>query len=196
MRRFRRPEMSSTAGGHPRTCVGRFQARTRTRVFPRKDLALGAPSNATLRTSLSRHSKSPRPRPPSPLTGHTAMFARCADKRFSGSGYRPTISATALPTHGHTPEHPILAFFWSPAFAIGSRSALALAGPVEGPTTFPCRRRIASAASRISSSGTRRTALQARRKTNLEGHRSTGTPLAGDASIRPSLAAMAVGRQR
>jgi hypothetical protein len=83
-------------------------------VFPRKDLALGAPSNATLRTSLSRHSKSPRPRPPSTLTGHTAMFARCADKRFSGSGWRPTTSATPLPTRGHALEHPILAFPLAP----------------------------------------------------------------------------------
>jgi hypothetical protein len=42
------------------------------------------------------------------------MFTRMTGKRFSGSGERPTTSATALPTHGHTPEHPILADFNAP----------------------------------------------------------------------------------
>jgi hypothetical protein len=42
------------------------------------------------------------------------MFTRMTGLRFSGSGERPTTSATALPTHGHTPEHPILANFNAP----------------------------------------------------------------------------------
>jgi len=56
----------------------------------------------------------PRARPPSPPTEPLAMFTRMTGLRFSGSGERPTTSATALPTHGHTPEHPILANFNAP----------------------------------------------------------------------------------
>jgi hypothetical protein len=57
--------------------------------------ALGAPSPTAPRVLLSRHIKGYRrldPRPcPSP---RFALFTRDADRRFSGSGYRPTTSAT------------------------------------------------------------------------------------------------------
>lgn len=72
-------------------------------------------SSLRFRDAQSHCALDPRPRPSSRF----AMFTRSADKRFSGSGCRPTTSATALPTHGHTPEHPILALrFERPAFAV------------------------------------------------------------------------------
>jgi len=127
---------------------------------PRRPFACSA-----RRTSLSRDSKPLPARPPSPLIVRFAMFTRSADKRFSGSGCRPTTSATALSTHGHTPEHPILAqWFERPACAVDLESAHAFRRAFGGPATFPCRRRIASATSRNSPIETGRTAMQARRK--------------------------------
>jgi len=102
----------------------------------------------------------PRPRSPS----RTAVLARSVDKRFSGSDCRPTTSATTLPTHGHTPEHPILAVIRRSALRDNPEIALTSHQACYGLVTFPCRRRVASAASCDSPFGTIRTALQARRK--------------------------------
>jgi hypothetical protein len=96
----RRGTPTPTRGSLPGSCAVTCASATSS--------ALGVPSHAALRTSLSRHPNhralDPRPRP----SFRFAMFTRSVDERFSGSDYRPTTSATALPTHGHTPEHPIL----------------------------------------------------------------------------------------
>jgi hypothetical protein len=65
------------------------------------------------------------------------MFTRMTGKRFSGSGERPTTSATALPTHGHTPEHPILADF-NAAFLGDAEPALASTTPFWGALLRAC----------------------------------------------------------
>jgi len=85
------------------------------------------------RDAQSHCALDPRPRPPARF----AMFTRSVDKRFSGSGCRPTTSATALPTHGHTPEHPILAVTSErPAFAVTPRLLSCSPDPC-GPDDLP-----------------------------------------------------------
>jgi len=68
MRRSRRPEVPSIAGGHPRARVDRRQARMRSRVLPQWT-GLSAPLHTRfLRAPLSRFSKTPPARPSSPFT--------------------------------------------------------------------------------------------------------------------------------
>jgi hypothetical protein len=164
MRHSLRPEVPSIVRGHPRTCVNRCRSRSRSRVFPRRSgprrpFTHGSQNFAFAKLQGYRE-LDPRPCPPPRL----ALFTRDADERFSGSGYRPTTSATDFPTRGHTPEHPIFAFRAAPALGGGAESALA------SPCVFRARRpspleegsralRTATALPR----STRRT-LQARRK--------------------------------
>jgi len=126
----------------------------------RDDPALGALSPTALepRFRVSRGYRGLDPRPcPSP---RLALFTRCADGRFSGSGYRPTTSATDYPTHGHTPEPPAFALRAVPRFTLDVEGDLALACFL-GHATFPSRRRITRAANRDSPSGADRAMLQA-----------------------------------
>jgi len=109
MRRSVRPEVPSTAGGHPRACVSRFRFRGAVTCVSATNPALAIPSPAAPAAALSHRRRLLRARPPSPPTVRLAMFTRSAGKRFSGSDGRPTTSATSLPTHGHTLEHPFLA---------------------------------------------------------------------------------------
>jgi len=118
MRRSVRPEMPSTAGGHPRTRVSRFRFRDAVTCVSATNPALAIPSPAALAAALSHCRRLLRARPPSLPTVRLAMFTRSAGERFSGSDGRPTTSATSLPTHGHTLEHPFLAKSERPASAV------------------------------------------------------------------------------
>jgi hypothetical protein len=109
MRRSLRPEVPSIAGGRPRTCVSRFRLRDAVTCVSATTPALAIPSPAAPTAVLSRCRRLLRARPPSLPTVPLAMFTREAGERFSGSDGRPTTSATSLPTHGHTLEHPFLA---------------------------------------------------------------------------------------
>jgi hypothetical protein len=196
MRRSLRPEVPSVFGGHPRACVNRRQSRSRSRVFPRRfgprrPFTHGSQS---LALALPEGYRRLDPRPcPSP---RIALFTRYADRHFSGSGCRPTTSATDLPTHGHTPEHPIFAFRPSRVFAVTPN----LRSP--SPCLFRARRpspleegsRTLRTATALPKPARRRCKHAAKR--DPESHPPIETPLAGDASIRPPFAAMAVGRQR
>jgi len=106
MRRSVRPEVPSTAGGRPRTRVCRFRFRDAVTCVSATNPALAIPSPVAPPAALSRCRRLLRARPPSLPTVRLAMFTRDAGERFSGSDGRPTTSATSLPTHGHTLEHP------------------------------------------------------------------------------------------
>jgi hypothetical protein len=159
--------LSTTRGAFHRwrtltPCVSRRQSRSRSRVFPRRSgprrpFTHGA--RATLSRGPSYRALDPRPCPSPRL----ALFTRCADGRFSGSGYRPTTSATDYPTHGHTPEPPVFALRTVPSLSrVDVEGDLAFACFL-GHATFPSRRRITRAANRGSPSGTDRATMQARR---------------------------------
>jgi hypothetical protein len=113
-----RPEVPSIAGGRPRTCVSRFRLRDAVTCVSATTPALAIPSPAAPTAVLSRCRRLLRARPPSLPTVPLAMFTREAGERFSGSDGRPTTSATSLPTHGHTLEHPFLAQSERPASAV------------------------------------------------------------------------------
>jgi len=196
MRRSVRPEMPSTAGGHPRTRVSRFRFRDAVTCVSATNPALATSSPAAPTAKLSLPRRLLRARSPSLLTVRLAMLTRSAGARFSGSGGRPTTSATSLPTHGHTLEHPFLASPERPA------SAVTPDPPSLPPRFFRARwpspveegpRRL-----RAVTTPPRPTSLRCKlaTKRDPECHRSIATPLAGDASIRPPFAAMAVERQR
>jgi len=93
-RRSLRPEVPSIAGGHSRPCVNRCRSRSRSRVFPRRPdprrpFTLGSPE-VRFRDARGYRELDPRPCP----SPRFALFTRSADRRFSGSGHRPTTSAT------------------------------------------------------------------------------------------------------
>jgi hypothetical protein len=118
MRRSVRPEMPSAAGGRPRARVSRFRFRDAVTCVSATNPALATSSPAAPTVPLSLHRRLLRARSPSLPTARLAMFTRDAGERFSGSGGRPTTSATSLPTHGHTLEHPFLARPERPASAV------------------------------------------------------------------------------
>jgi len=118
MRRSVRPEVPSIAGGRPRARVSRFRFRDAVTCVSATNPALAILSPAAPPAALSRRRRLLRARPPSLPTVRLAMFTRSAGKRFSGSDGRPTTSATSLPTHGHTLEHPFLAKSERPASAV------------------------------------------------------------------------------
>jgi len=107
----------------------------------------------------------PRARSPSPPIA--PLRAVHAKRRLALLWIRlpPNDFCNLLPTHGHTPEHPILAFRRAPLSRGAPECALVLVMPFWGLTTFPSRRRITRAASRDSPSEACPTALQERRKT-------------------------------
>lgn len=197
MGRLSPPGMPSIDKGHSRTRANRCRFRVRSR-----EVSATTQPSAPLRPWLhARNFRSAhgyrglgsRPR----ASSRSAIFSRGADTRFSEPGCRLSTSATYFPTHGHTLEHPILAL---PRTAAPFRAQSALVRSrlrhscFRGMATFPSRRRIAKATSRDSPSdaGLRRCKLAAGYDTG--NHRPIVTPLAGDASIRPPLAAVAVGR--
>jgi len=197
MRRSLRPKVPSTAGGHSRTRVSRYRCRDAVTCASATISALAAPSPVAPAASLSRRRRLLRARPPSLPTAHLAMFTRNASKRFSGSGRRPTTSATSLPTHGHTLEHPFPAKIRVSRFPRRPRTR-----PRSPPRFFRTQR-----PSPVEEGSRRLRAVTTSSKPALprcklatghdpECHRPIATPLAGNASIRPPFAAMAVGRQR
>jgi len=113
---------------------------------------------------LSYRALDPRPRPSPRL----ALFTRGADRRFSGSGYRPTTSATdfrrtdTLPSirFSHSSRRPAHQDWWAVTSNLRSFSPACLRL-----ATFPSRRRTTSTANRDSPSEAGSTTLQARRKT-------------------------------
>lgn len=90
----------------------------------------------------------PRARSPSPPIA--PLRAVHAKRRLALLWIRlpPNDFCNLLPTHGHTPEHPILAFRRAPLSRGAPECALVLVMPFWGLTTFPSRRRITRAASR------------------------------------------------
>jgi len=196
MRRSLRPEVPSTAGGHSRACVSRFRFRDAVTCVSATNPALAIPSPATPPAALSRRRRLLRARPPSLPTVRLAMFTRDADRRFSGSDGRPTTSATSLPTHGHTLEHPFLAKIQAPRLCGNPEPAFASIALFTAPWPSPVEegpRRL-----RAVTTPPKPTLLRCKlaKERDPECHRPTVTPLAGDASIRPPFAAMAVERQR
>jgi hypothetical protein len=167
----------------------------RVHVCLRDDSALGAPLPSALGSGRLRDAPGCRELDPRPCpSSRFALFTRSADGRFSGSDCRPTTSATYF---RRTVTLPSIRFsrFDGPPSRGTAESALGLVMLFWGTTTSPSRRRMTSAASRDSPSGARPTALQARRWTRPRKLRPIGTPLAGDASIRPPFAVVAVERQ-
>jgi len=110
-----------------------------------------APLRSRSRALLSRcpgdRKLDPRPRPSPRL----ALFTRSADKRFSGSGCRPTISATDFRRADTLDRASGFRAFASPRIRSDAETALAIARFL-GHATFPSRRRTTSAANRDSPS--------------------------------------------
>jgi len=83
-------------------------------------LALGVSSLATLRTPLSRRSKPPRARPPSP----PIVRSRCSRETLTSASLGQTAAQRLLQlhfsTHGHTLEQPFLANGFEARFVTGS----------------------------------------------------------------------------
>jgi len=165
MRRSLRPEVPSIAGGRPRTCVSRFRLRDAVTCVSATTSALAIPSPVAPPAPLSRCRRLLRARPPSLPTVPLAMFTREAGERFSGSDGRPTTSATTLPTHGHTLEHPFPAKIRVSRLCGDPEPALASTALFYGAVAFPCRRRTAKAASRDNPFKTDPAALQTRNGT-------------------------------
>jgi len=173
--------------------VNRCWSRSRSRVFPRgasarRPFALGS------RCLASRGPGSPRARSPSLPIG--TLRAVHAKRRRTLLWIRlpPNDFCNLLPTHGHTPEHPILAFSMRPAFRRDAEFALAFADACLGrrqPSPLEEGTREPRAATILPKPARRRCKHAV--KQDLESHPPIETPLAGDASIRPPFAAMAVG---
>lgn len=196
MRRFVQPKVPSTVGGHPRTRVDRRRYLVRSRdvsAWVQRSAPLHSPLLVPrFRAARGYCELDPRPRPSS----RAAILTQRADTRFSGSDCRPTTSATALPTHGHAPELPILVQIRDPAFRRYRGRALAPAPPFTERRPSPLEEgsRVPRAVTVLSKPAPRR--CKGAVTHNLESHRPIGTSLAGDASIQPPLATAAVGRQR
>jgi len=184
------------------TRMNRRQSPSRSRDVVSRRPGPSAPFHPRLlKPSLSRllwvtAGLDPRPL----LSTRLALFTRNADRRFSGSGYRPTTSATYFPTHGHTPEHPILAFRACRALRVEDRicsrfrRGALLRARTWRPSPLEERSRELRAVTALPEPAQRRCKHAARQ--DLENHRPIATPLAGDASMRPPFEVMAVGRQR
>lgn len=185
--------MPSIAEGHSRACVNRCRSRMRSRDGFRFGPALGALSLTALRACFrvvrSYRALDPRPRP-SPCF---AIFTRNIDRRFCGSGSRPTTSATtirradtltslrfsraryaAFRSPHRTRPHFRHSFLWEQCSSPLEEESREL----RAATALPNRPYDAAK----------------RRKAPHESHRPITTPLAGGAPTRPSLAAMNVGR--
>lgn len=81
--------------------------RLRSRELPLRKRPFGFRSPAAPKTALPHRPGLRQARPPSPGTDRLALLRSTLDTRFSGSGYRPSTSATALRRMGTTHEHPI-----------------------------------------------------------------------------------------
>jgi len=136
MRRSLRSEVPSTVRGHPRSCVDRCQL-VRGHVCYRDEQTLGAISLAGPRRRACALLRGYRElRSPSPPVVRLALFTRSADLRFSGSGYRPTTSATNYDARTHSrASDPRL--FARPAFCGDVECALDLAMLFYGIVTAP-----------------------------------------------------------
>jgi len=166
----------------------------RCHVCLRDDPASGALSPSAPEVPLSRRSGLPRARSPSlPIAPPRAVHAR---RRQALLWIRPPPNdfCNLLPTHGHTPEHPILAFpsprvlAWTPNLP----SFLAVLFRVRRPSPLEEGSRALRAETALLKPARRRCKRAAKRDPGSQ--RPIDTPLAGDASIRPPFAAMAVGR--
>jgi len=122
MRRISRPEVPSIARGHSRACVNRCRSRVRSRDGFRYGPALGAPSLTAPRAPLSRRPWLRCARPPSPRIAPFRDFH--AKRRHALLWVRlpPNDFCNYIPTHGHTHEHPILAYFDAPHYAVASNA--------------------------------------------------------------------------
>jgi hypothetical protein len=176
--------------------VERCRSRARSRdafamIRPLGVLSPSAPKALACADALGYRGLDPRPRPSSRL----ALFTRSADWRFSGSDCRPTTSATYV---RHTVTLPSIRFsrFGAPRFRVrpNLRSFSPCLFKAWRPSPLEEGPRALRTATALPKPARRRCKHAAKR--DLENHPPTGTPLAGDASIRPPLAAMAVGRQR
>jgi len=196
MRRIPRPKVPSVVRGHSRACVNRCRSHVRSRDGFRYGPALGAPSLTAPRAPLSRRPWLRCARPPSPRIAPFRDFH--AKRRHALLWIRlpPNDFCNYIPTHGHTHEHPILACFEEPHYAVAS-NAPSLPQPFFRelrPSPLEEGSRGLRAATVLPTPPLRRCKRAA--KYDTESYRPVATPLAGDASTRPPLAAMTVGRQR
>jgi len=192
MRRSLRPEVPSIGGGHSRTCVNRCRARDRGHVCFRDDPALAAASRvgprARFRFARGFHTLDPRPRPLCVRDVHAndqqALlwvrqtpndFCNCTSDARTHSR-APDSRRLDAPAVAVTPNVLSLSprFFtaWRPSpVEEGSRTLRAVTTPSK-PTPLRCKHAV---------------------RRDSECHHPIVTPLAGNASIRPPFAAMAVG---
>jgi len=161
MRRFFRPEVPFIAGGHPCACMSRCWFRGRSRDGFRYGSALSAWSLETLPVPLSRHrsypSLDPRPRTSSRSTlsrgpSTCASLDQATAHRFLPLHFRRT----------DTPSSLRFSLRWDRALRHDLEPCTRVPQSFYGLEASPSRRRIASAASRDSSSETASTALQTR----------------------------------
>jgi len=196
MRRSRRPEMPSIARGHPRSCVDRYQSRARSRVFPRQP-GPRRPFTPRLPERRFRDARGYRGLDPRPCP---SSASRCSRETPECASLDPTAAQRLLQLTYDARTH---------SRASDSRASMRPAsfrGDVEPAlvfaTLFRARRsspleeesRELRAETVLPRPAQRRCKHAARQ--DPESHPPTGAPLAGDASIRPPFAAMAVGKQR
>jgi len=147
-----RPRVPSIVRGHSRARVNRCQSRVRSRDGFRSGPALGAPSPTTPRACFravrSYRALDPRPRPSS----YFAVFTRSIDRRFSGSGRRPTTSATTIDARTHSRASDSRAFDVPLLRSPHRIRPRFLPFLFTGTAFFPSRRRTARATSRDSPS--------------------------------------------
>jgi hypothetical protein len=123
--------------GTPTLMRGSMPARSRSRVLPRRTgprrhFTLGPPKSRAC--ALLRGYRELRS--PSPPVVRLALFTRNADLRFSGSGYRPTTSATNYDARTHSRASDSRLFV-RPAFCGDVERALDLAMLFYGTATAP-----------------------------------------------------------
>jgi len=107
--------MPSIGRGHSRTRANRCRSRIRSREVSVTNRP-SAPFHPRLHAHRFRFAHSYRALGSRPrASSRSAIFSRGADTRFSEPGCRLPTSATSLPTHGHTLEHPILALLGTAA---------------------------------------------------------------------------------
>jgi len=109
-RRSVRPGVPSVAGGHSRSCVNRCRSRDRGHVCFRDDPALIRPfARRSRKLRLTSDPGLLQARSPSPPTfSHRDVYAMRM-QALLWIRLTPNDFCNCIPTHGHTPEHPILA---------------------------------------------------------------------------------------
>lgn len=184
--------MPSIAGGHSSARPNRRRYRERSRDVS-ASIRRSVPFRSQLRAppllarTRSYYELGSRPR--SPLAPRVKGYGG----RFTEPGYRPTTSATTSTTREHTLERPVLAFppgAVNVAIALGGRPRLRRS--CLGSSAPPLSRELGEGREpRQSFRNAPPGAYKRAEEPRPENHRPFVTPLAGDASTQPPLAAAA-----